>query len=104
MHGMRSLRKRQNPGTLVQGRARTILRTGHSGVIAIHLTYPLYLTRIALDVAATQIQHVKINATNDDRTYIESGLINCLTVEANIDQTGMQFIQDIVYSMFRCCR
>ena len=56
--------------------------------------------RIALDVAATQIQHVKINATNDDRTYIESGLINCLTVEANIDQTGMQFIQDIVYSMF----
>lgn len=56
--------------------------------------------RIALDVATTTIQHVKINPKNDDREHISSGLINCLTTEANIDQTGMAFLQDVVYSMF----
>lgn len=56
--------------------------------------------RIAMDVAMTSIEHVKINEENGDRTPVKSGLHDCLNVEANIDQSGVQFIQDIVYSMF----
>lgn len=56
--------------------------------------------RIALDVSMSTIQHVKVTDENADRITIESGLHNCLNVEANIDQTGIQFMHDIVYSMF----
>lgn len=56
--------------------------------------------RIALDVAAIDIQHCRLD---DDGRFIEtinSGLNNCFNLEANIDQTGRAFIQDIVMSMF----
>jgi hypothetical protein len=56
--------------------------------------------RIALDVSAISIQHCKLD---EDGRYIEtidSGLNNCLNLEANIDQTGRAFIQDAVMSMF----
>lgn len=56
--------------------------------------------RIALDVAATTIQHVRLD---DDGKFIEvikSGLNNCFTTEANIDQTGRALMLDIVLSMF----
>lgn len=56
--------------------------------------------RIAMDVAMTSFKHVKINPLNEDVTDISSGLNECLSVEANVDQTHIQFIQDIVYSMF----
>lgn len=55
--------------------------------------------RIALDVAAVNFKHCKID---DDGRYIEdvkSGLNNCLNLEANIDQTSRAFIQDIVMSL-----
>ena len=55
--------------------------------------------RIALDVAAIGIQHVQLD---EDGRYIETlktGLNNCLTLEANIDQTSRAFIQDVVMSM-----
>lgn len=56
--------------------------------------------RIALDVAALNIQHVRLD--NDGRfdSVIEDGLNNCLTLEANVDQTARAFIQDVVISMF----
>lgn len=53
-----------------------------------------------MDVSMTTFKHVKINPENEDVTDQKTGLNNCLTVEANIDQTHIQFIQDIVYSMF----
>lgn len=56
--------------------------------------------RIAMDVAATEIQHVKINFKNDDIEPQQSGLNYCLNQEANVDQTGIAFMQDLVYSMF----
>lgn len=56
--------------------------------------------RIAMDVSMTGLKHVKINPKNEDVTDIMSGLNDCLTVEANGDQTHIQFIQDLVYSMF----
>lgn len=56
--------------------------------------------RIALDVAATTIQHVRLDDNGRFLSTIESGLNNCLTVDANIDQTSRSFIQDVVMSMF----
>ncbi len=56
--------------------------------------------RIAMDVSMTGFKHVKINPDNEDISDMASGLNECLTVEANIDQTHIQFIQDLVYSMF----
>lgn len=56
--------------------------------------------RIAMDVSMTGFKHVKINPINEDIEDLNSGLNNCLTVEANIDQTHIQFIHDLVYSMF----
>lgn len=55
--------------------------------------------RIALDAAAIEMRHVKIDENNRFKDYINSGLDNCLSVEANIDQTARMFIQDIVSSM-----
>ena len=56
--------------------------------------------RIALDVSAVKIQHVRLDNNGGLIEVIDSGLNNALTVEANIDQTGKELIQDIVLSMF----
>ena len=55
--------------------------------------------RIALDVASNTILHCKLD--EDDRfvSTMDSTLNSCLNLEANIDQTGREFIQDIVVSM-----
>lgn len=60
---------------------------------------PIY-NRIAMDVSMTGFKHVKVNPKNEDVEDMDSGLNTCLTVEANIDQTHIQFIHDLVYSMF----
>ena len=56
--------------------------------------------RIALDTASIEIKHCRLD--EDDRyiSDINSGLNNCLNIEANIDQTGRNLVQDIVMSMF----
>lgn len=56
--------------------------------------------RIALDVSSITIQHVRLDDNGRYLNTIDSGLNNCLTLEANIDQTGREFIQDVVMSMF----
>lgn len=55
--------------------------------------------RIALDVAAINIRHVRLDENGRYTEDINSGLNNCLTLEANIDQTARAFIQDVVMSM-----
>lgn len=55
--------------------------------------------RIALDAASVNIRHVKTNDEERFEEVIDSGLDNCFNLEANIDQTGRAFIQDIVMSM-----
>ena len=55
--------------------------------------------RIAMDAAAVDIKHVRLDEDNRYLSTIESGLNNCLSIEANIDQTGRAFVQDIVMSM-----
>jgi len=56
-------------------------------------------TRLAIDVAASEIRHVKID---DEGRYLEdvdSGLNNCLTLEANLDQDSRSFLQDTASTM-----
>lgn len=55
--------------------------------------------RIALDASAINIQHVRLDDNGRFSSVIESGLNNCLTLDANTDQTGRAFIQDAVMSM-----
>ena len=55
--------------------------------------------RIGLDVAANDIRHVKLDEDDRFSEIIDSGLNNCLALDANIDQTGRAFIQDAVMSM-----
>lgn len=55
--------------------------------------------RIAMDVAAINIRHVKLDEKDRFKSYIVDGLDQCLTLEANMDQTGRAFILDCVLSM-----
>lgn len=55
--------------------------------------------KIAIDVAAIDIQHCKLDDNGRFTEVIESKLNKCLTLEANIDQTGRAFMQDVVMSM-----
>jgi hypothetical protein len=57
-------------------------------------------SRASIDVAALTYNHVRVDENEAYLETIKSGLNNCLTLEANIDQTGRSFIQDIVMSMF----
>ncbi len=56
--------------------------------------------RIAMDVAAVDMMHVKLDENGRFLEEIKSGLDNVLTLDANIDQTGRAFMQDVVMSMF----
>lgn len=55
--------------------------------------------RIATDVASVNLQHVRVDDNNRYIQTINSKINNCLTIEANIDQTSRAFIQDVVMSM-----
>lgn len=55
--------------------------------------------RIALDVSAVDIEHVKVDANGSYIETIDSYLNRALTCSANVDQTGREFIRDVVISM-----
>ena len=55
--------------------------------------------RISVDCAAIDIKHVRLDERDRYLETIESGLNSCFMLEANIDQTGRGFVQDIVMSM-----
>ncbi len=86
-----------------------IMNAGYSSSRPTHKTINYYTmssyvssiyNRIAIDVSMTTFKHVKVNPINEDVEDVKSSLNECLSVEANIDQTHMQFIHDLVYSMF----
>ena len=56
--------------------------------------------RISLDVSAVDLRHVYLDENGRFTDYVDSGLDNCLSLEANIDQTSRAFMQDVVMSMF----
>lgn len=55
--------------------------------------------RIALDAASVDMKHVRLDENGRYLEDVNSGLNNCLTVEANLDQTGRAFKQDIYMSL-----
>lgn len=56
--------------------------------------------RIALDVASYDLAHVRVDDQNRYLETLNTGLNNCLTIEANKDQTHRSFLQDVILSMF----
>lgn len=56
--------------------------------------------KIAMDVASVDIKHCRVDENGRYKSDINSGLNNCLTLEANIDQDSRAFIQELVMSMF----
>ena len=55
--------------------------------------------RIAMDAAAISMKHVQLDENGRFSYEINSGLNNCMNLEANIDQTGRAYMQDLVQSM-----
>jgi len=74
------------------GRSRIYKGTDRSMVTALY-------NRIAIDVAAITFQHVRTDENGRYMETIKSKLNDCLTLEANIDQSGRELIQDIAHSM-----
>lgn len=58
------------------------------------------LTRMAMDVASIDLLHVRLDEDKRFLEEINSGLNNCLTVEANLDQAARAFRQDIAQTLF----
>lgn len=64
------------------------------------IVMPVY-NRIALDVAALDIKHVRMDDTNERfKEIVDDGLNKCLTLSPNKDQISNSFVQDVVLSMF----
>lgn len=57
------------------------------------------INRIAMDCAAIDVKHCRLDENEQYSETIKSKLNNCLTVEANIDQTARAFKQDVYHSM-----
>ena len=55
--------------------------------------------RIAMDAAAISMKHVQLDKDGRFSSEISSGLNTCMNLEANIDQTGRAYMQDLVQSM-----
>lgn len=55
--------------------------------------------RVAMDAAAIKIQHIRLDDNDRFLSGMDSALNSCLSIEANVDQTGRSFIQDVVMSM-----
>jgi hypothetical protein len=56
--------------------------------------------RLAIDVASIPIQHVKVDQNGRFIESVNSYLNQCLTLEANLDQSSRHFIQDAVLTLF----
>lgn len=57
------------------------------------------INRVAMDAAAITIKHVRLDENGRYISTVKSGLNNCLNLEANIDQSGRSFLQDVYMSM-----
>lgn len=82
----------ESPSYYRQDRHRMRWSSEHSILNSIY-------NRIANDVASIQIQHVRVDDNGRFLESIDSGLNECLTLSANLDQTSRDFIVDLVLSM-----
>lgn len=79
--------------------SRAGYRIGYSHGVEKNIISALY-TRIAIDVAAIDIRHVRVDDNERFEDEIKDRLNDCLTRSANIDQTARAFIQDVAMSLF----
>lgn len=106
IHGWNAFRRKDQEETVIEtsqnlgyissdnpGRVRLSMSSERSIISTV-------TNRIALDVASFDFQHVKVDQNGRYLETINDSLNQCLTIEANKDQTGRVFIQDIVMSMF----
>lgn len=70
---------------LIRGRERSIINS--------------IINRISIDASSIDIKHVRLDENQRYTEDVNSGLNNCLTLEANLDQTSRAFFQDVVTSM-----
>lgn len=75
-------------------RVRTALSNERSIISSIY-------TRMSIDVAGIEIRHTRHDDSDRYLEDVDSGLNECLTVEANIDQAARAFRQDIVITLFQ---
>jgi len=73
-------------------RYRMYLGTEKSIVSAVY-------NRIGIDVSSVPLHHVRLDQNGNFSEIISSGLDECLSLGANIDQTGRAFVQDLVMTM-----
>lgn len=57
------------------------------------------INKISLDVATLDIRHCRLDDEGRYKEEIKSGLNNCLSIEANMDQTARAFVQDVTMSL-----
>ena len=72
---------------------KTFKRTSKNSIVV-----PIY-NMIAVSASSVKINHARVDENGKYIETLYSGLNECLTIEANIDQTGRQFLQDVVTSM-----
>ena len=100
-HSWNAFRGRDRPLTYGYGESswtrpdRVQLRSGSERTIITAI-----YNRIAMDVASHKVEHVLVDENGRYLSNIQDGLNNCLTLEANLDQTSRAFLQDVVLSMF----
>lgn len=57
-------------------------------------------TRLAIDVAAPELRHIRLNEKGRYKEEVKSELQYCLSLKANVDQTARQFRQVIAMTLF----
>lgn len=57
-------------------------------------------TRLAVDLSMVDIRHVRLDDSDRYSEDVDSGLNNCLTLEANMDQSAAAFLRDIAFTLF----
>lgn len=101
-HAWNAFSNNEKPLSYSEDRGSSSSRSMHKSVFYHNISSYVssVYNRIAIDASMTSFKHARINPDNEDLETMKTGLHNCLTVEANIDQTHIQFIHDLVYSMF----
>lgn len=101
-HGWNAFQGRERPNSYYEFGPNTSFRPDRVTIRSTNersIIMAVY-NRIAMDVSAVMIQHVRLDQNGRFEEVINSGLNYALTVEANIDQTASAFIHDLVLSMF----
>ena len=88
----------QGPPEVAQSYYRSPTRTRLSYNNGNSIIAPIY-NRIALDVASLSVRHVKLNDNGRFESFINDGLDQCLSVEANINESSVTFFHNIALSV-----